>query len=82
MIIWSRWGFLAFLFVGVGVGLGFLLANLTGLAEESGPVSGVFVGAGLILAAVGLFFFDRHVVQKHLDTARTLEHETAKRSTS
>jgi hypothetical protein len=24
MIIWQRWGILAFLFVGVGVGLGFL----------------------------------------------------------
>ena len=72
MIIWSRWGILAFLFVGVGVGIGFLLAAALGQADESGPVTGVFVGIGLLLAAVPLYFFDRHVVQKHLDKPRVL----------
>lgn len=72
MIIWSRWGFFGFLFVGVGVALGFLLATLTGLVEDAGPVNGVFVGIGLVLAAVGLYFFDRHVVQKRLDKPRPL----------
>ena len=46
MIIWTRWGILAFLFVGVGVGLGFLLANLTGLVRPAGSINGVFVGIG------------------------------------
>jgi hypothetical protein len=72
MIIWQRWGILAFLFVGVGVGLGFLLAALFGLVEESGPVNGLFIGIGMLLSAVGLYFFDRYVVQKHLDRPRTL----------
>lgn len=72
MIIWSRWGILVLLFVGAGVGLGFLLAGVTGLVERSGPVNGVFVGVGLMIAAVGLFFFDKHVMQKHLDKPRPL----------
>lgn len=72
MIIWSRWGILAFLFVGVGVGIGFLLASAFGAASQSGPVTGVFVGIGLVIAAVGLFFFDRHVVQRYLDKPRAL----------
>lgn len=72
MIIWTRWGILAFLFVGVGVGVGFLLAAAFGMTGRSGPVTGVFVGIGLMIAAVGLFFFDRHVVQKHLDKPRAL----------
>ncbi|WP_395639893.1 hypothetical protein [Pseudolysinimonas sp.] len=72
MIFWSRWGILAFLFLGVGVGLGFLLAGLTGLGEESGPVNGVFVGIGFLLSAVGLFFFNRYVLDRHLDKPRPL----------
>lgn len=72
MIIWTRWGILAFLFVGVGVGLGFLLANLTGMVRPSGPINGVFVGVGLMIAAVGLYFFNIHVMDKHLDKPRAL----------
>jgi hypothetical protein len=72
MIIWTRWGILAFLFVGVGVGLGFLLATLTGLVRPAGSINGVFVGIGLMLAAVGLYFFNIHVVDKHLDKPRAL----------
>ena len=72
MIIWSRWGILAFLFVGVGVGLGFLIAAIFGQAQQSGPIVGVFVGVGMLLSAVGLYFFDKHVVQKHLDKPRAL----------
>ena len=72
MIIWSRWGILAFLFIGVGVGLGFLLAAILGFVEDSGPVNGVFVGVGFLLSAVGLYFFNIHVMDKHLDKPRTL----------
>lgn len=73
MIIWARWGIFAFLFIGLGVGLGFLLKSAAGLgpvAESS--VSGMFVGTGFLLAGVGLFFFDRHVVRAHLDKPRPL----------
>jgi hypothetical protein len=72
MIIWSRWGILAFLFIGIGVGLGFLLAASLGMVEDSGPVNGVFVGIGFVLSAVGLYFFNIHVMDKHLDKPRAL----------
>ena len=67
MIIWSRWGIVVLLFVGLGVGLGFLLANLTGMVQPSGPVNGIFVGIGLSLAAVGLWVFVKFVVGTHID---------------
>lgn len=72
MIIWQRWGILAFLFIGVGVGLGFLIAAVFGQADESGPIVPVFVGIGFVLSAVGLYFFNIHVMDKHLDKPRTL----------
>lgn len=72
MIIWSRWGIIAFFFVGIGIGLGFLLKAVVGLGRETGPVSGMFVGLGLLVAAVGLFVFDRFVVAKHLDRPRPM----------
>jgi len=72
MIIWSRWGILVVLFVGAGVLLGFALAAITGRAGQDGPVAGVFVGVGLLLASVGLYFFDRHVLRPHLDRPRPL----------
>lgn len=70
MIIWSRWGIIAFLFIGLGIGLGFLLKAAVGLGGETGSVSGVFVGIGILLAAVGLYFFDRLVIARHLDRPR------------
>jgi hypothetical protein len=72
MIIWSRWGILAFLFIGIGVGLGFLIAAMFGQAQQSGPIVGVFVGIGFVLSAVGLYFFNIHVMDKHLDKPRAL----------
>ena len=72
MIIWSRWGILAFLFIGVGVGLGFLLAAALGMVEDSGPVNGVFVGIGFLLSSVGLFVFNKYVLDRHLDKPRAL----------
>ncbi|MFT4028654.1 MAG: hypothetical protein QM675_02160 [Protaetiibacter sp.] len=72
MIIWSRWGFLAFLFIGVGVGLGYLIKSIAGVQTNSGPTAGVFVGVGFLLSAVGLYFFDRYVVRRYLDKPRPL----------
>lgn len=72
MIIWSRWGILAFLFIGVGVGLGFLLKAIVGLGSATGAVSGVFVGIGFLLSAVGLYFFNKYVMDRHLDKPRPM----------
>jgi hypothetical protein len=73
VIIWTRWGIFAFLFVGLGVGLGFLLKAATGLGRVTEPsVSGIFVGIGFLVAGVALFFFDRFVVRAHLDKPRPL----------
>lgn len=70
MIIWSRWGIVVLLFIGLGVGLGFAIAGILGLVESSGPRNGVFVGIGFMLSAVGLYFFDKYVLDKHLDKPR------------
>ncbi len=70
MIIWSRWGILVFLFVGLGVLLGFSLASITGLAVASGPINGVFVGIGLVLSAALLWVFNRFVVGTYIDKPR------------
>lgn len=70
MIIWSRWGILVLLFIGLGIGLGFAIGGALGLIQSGGPRNGVFVGIGFILSAVGLYFFDKYVVQKHLDKPR------------
>lgn len=70
MIIWSRWGIVVLLFFGLGVGLGFLVMALFGIHESSGAVPGVFVGIGFILSAIGLYFFNREVIAKHLDKPR------------
>jgi hypothetical protein len=67
MIIWSRWGILVLLFVGLGVLLGFALAGITGLAAPSGPINGVFIGLGFILSAGLLWVFTRFVVGTHID---------------
>src|SRR5215207_9704322 len=73
MIIWSRWGILVLPFVGLGVLLGFLLAAILGFSGvKDSPTTGSFIGAGLALSSIALFFFDREVMQKHLDKARPM----------
>jgi hypothetical protein len=67
VIIWSRWGILVFPFFGIGAGLGFLLKTLLGNSADSGSPVAMFVGAGLLLSAVGLWFFSTYVVERHLD---------------
>ena len=70
MIIWSRWGIFVLLFLGLGIGLGFAIGGILGLIESSGPRNGVFVGIGFMLSAVGLYFFNKYVIDKHLDKPR------------
>lgn len=70
MIIWSRWGILVLLFVGLGVLLGFGIAGVTGLVASSGPINGVFVGIGLVLSAALLWVFTRFVVGTYIDKPR------------
>jgi hypothetical protein len=70
MIIWSRWGIVVLLFIGAGIGLGFAIGAGFGAIRESGAHNGVFVGLGFLLSSVGLWFFDKYVVDKRLDKAR------------
>jgi hypothetical protein len=67
MIIWSRWGIVVLLFIGLGIGLGFAIGGATGLIERSGPVNGVFIGIGMLLSAALLWVFNRFVVGVHID---------------
>jgi hypothetical protein len=70
MIIWSRWGILVMLFVGLGVGLGFIIKTLAGVEAKSGPTVGLYIGLGFILSAVLLFFAVRLTVGKIIDKPR------------
>lgn len=70
MIIWSRWGIVVLLFVGLGVLLGFILSTILGMVEKSGPRNGVFIGIGLILSAGLLWVFVKKVVGTHIDIPR------------
>ena len=72
MIIWSRWGILVVLFGGLGVLIGFLLMTIVGFRQGDSPTTGVFIGIGLMLSSVALYFFDREVVRRHLDKPRPL----------
>jgi len=67
MIIWSRWGIVVLLFLGLGVLLGFTLADITGMRQPSGPVNGVFIGLGFILSGGALWLFNRFVVGTYID---------------
>lgn len=67
MIIWSRWGIVVLLFVGLGVALGFGIGAALGLIQPSGPVNGVFVGIGLMLSGAILWVFTKVVVGRHID---------------
>lgn len=70
MIIWSRWGIVVFLFVGLGVALGFGLKGLSGVTATNGAGVGVFVGLGFILSAGLLWVFNRFVVGTYIDKPR------------
>ena len=70
MIIWSRWGIVVLLFVGAGIAIGFGIGAAFGAIRSSGAHNGVFVGIGFMVSAVGLWFFDKYVVDRHLDKPR------------
>ena len=67
MIIWSRWGIVVLLFVGLGVLLGFGLAALLGFADAGSASNGVFVGIGFMLSGIALWAFNGFVVGRYID---------------
>lgn len=66
MIIWSRWGILVLLAVGLGVGTGGLLNALL-LPGVDGSGSTMFLGVGFVAAGVYTYLLDRFVLTPHLD---------------
>lgn len=70
MIIWSRWGFLGFVFFGVSVGLGFMIkAIIAPDAEPSAGIVNTCLGVGFVLGAAGLWVFNTYALPK-LDRPR------------
>jgi uncharacterized membrane protein YccF (DUF307 family) len=53
MLIWRGWGILTLVIVGLGVGFGYLVAQVFGV-EVTG--NNPFTAAGLLLAAIALWF--------------------------
>jgi len=70
VIIFSRWGFFVLLFGAAGslLGLG-IQALVTGSVE---PGRFVFFGLGEMIAAAGLWFFSRAVIDRHLDKPKPI----------
>jgi len=65
MIIWSRWGFLVFVFFGLSVGAGFLLrAVIAPSVDSSSPATNSFLGAGFVLGAAALWAFVKYVLPR------------------
>lgn len=67
MIIWSRWGILAFPFIGIGIAIGLGLKALLLPADTANDADGVFVGVGMLLAAVLLLIAVKLLVGKVID---------------
>ena len=71
MIIWSRWGIVVLLFLGLGIGLGWALGWSIWLLQPSEPVNGIlFMGIGDILSAALLWLFVKYVVGTYIDKPR------------
>jgi hypothetical protein len=65
MIIWSRWGIVVFLFVGLSVGVGFALqAALAPTTDSSSSAMNLWIGAGFILGAAGLWAFAKYLLPR------------------
>ena len=70
MIIWSRWGILVFVCLGLGVGTGALLNLVLNPGVTDGPGFGLFMGVGLVMAGVYTFLLNHYVIARHLDKPR------------
>jgi len=66
MIIWSRWGILVFVFVGLSVGFGFILkAIIAPDVDTNGPTTNILIGTAFILiGGAGLWAFSKYVLPK------------------
>ena len=62
MRIWKRYGYYAFIFLGGGAGLGYLMALLLRQDLENGNILGAFLGFGLLVAGIGLYFLNKKVI--------------------
>lgn len=73
MIIWTRWGIIGFLFVGIGVGIGFLLFNLFGFGGvKDSALTGMFIGLGLMISAGLLWLLETQVIRPKWDRPRPI----------
>lgn len=70
MIIWSRWGILVFVMLGLGVGTGALLNFLVQPDVTEGAGFGLFMGVGLVMAGVYTYVLNHFVIAPHLDKPR------------
>ncbi len=70
MIIWSRWGILVLVMLGLGGGTGALLNLVFDPGATSGPGSGLFAGVGLVMAGVYTYLLNHFVITRHLDKPR------------
>jgi len=65
MIIWSRWGIVVFAFIGISVGLGFILkAIFTPNVSINEPSGNILIGTGFLLGATGLWAFSRYALPR------------------
>ena len=67
MIIWSRWGILVFVMLGLGVGTGALLHLVVNPTVTDGPGFGLFMGVGLVMAGIYTYLLNHFVIAPHLD---------------
>jgi hypothetical protein len=70
VIIWSRWGFLVLLPLGLGAATGSLLAWIVVPGEHEGGLYSVFLGLGIVLGGFYTYLFDRYVIDRYLDKPR------------
>lgn len=56
MIIWRGWGILAFLAIGLGVGIAALLGSIFGIRSSDGQYTAL-IGIGLVVGGVASYIF-------------------------
>jgi hypothetical protein len=70
VIIWSRWGFLVLVPLGLGAATGALLAWTFLPGVRDGGAYGIFMGIGIMLGGLYTYLFDRYVIERYLDRPR------------